>query len=98
MIIDYTDAQGIKRRVELPEGSKASPGEGIPKSVDIDELYQDAPFEFRKRLVEELWNVGLIEENDFNAGDAPNRIRAALLAAIKFDTMSIISFVKSLRR
>jgi len=92
-VVDYLDEQKIKRRVLVPTG--ADPSEGIPLSLDVDQLYLDCPLEFRQRFVAELWAVGLIEKKDFERADAPSLIRSALLATVKTDTVMIINFARS---
>lgn len=92
--IDYLDTNNIKRRVLVPS-KDVDPSEGIPLSLDVDRLFADAPLGFRQRLVAELWAQGLIEKADFLTDTAANRIRAALLAAIKGDTVEIINFARS---
>ncbi len=92
-VVDYLDEQKIKRRVLVPVG--ADPGEGIPLSLDVDQLYADCPLSFRQRLVTELWAVGLIEKKDFDNPNAGNLIRSALLATVKSDTVKIINFARS---
>jgi len=92
-VLDYLDEQKIKRRVLVPVG--ADPSEGIPLSLDVDQLYADCSLEFRQRLVAELWAVGLIEKKDFDNPNAGVLIRSALLAAIKSDTVMIINFARS---
>lgn len=96
--VDFIDKEGIKRRVLMPEGdTDGSTDEGIPISLPVDSLYEQMPLTFRKRLVEELWNVGLIEPEDFLRGDAPNRIRAALMSVIRKDTMDILNLAREMK-
>lgn len=92
-VVDYLDENNIKRRVLVPDGVDAS--EGIPLSLDVDRLYPDTPIEFRRRLVLELHALGLVEKADFLAPDAANKIRSALLATVKSDTVTIINFARS---
>lgn len=94
--VDYTDAEGIKRRVLLPEEG-IDPVEGIPISVPVDTLYQHMPLSFRIRLIEALWVVGLIEPDDFLRLGAADQIRAALLSVVKHDTMDILSMAKEVK-
>lgn len=98
MIVDYIDKEGFRRRVELPDGSKSDPSEGIPLSLNVDELFSDCSKEFRIRIVNELWNQGLVEPKHFFENDAIIRIRAALLAAIKYDTILIQTFAMGDRK
>lgn len=93
--LDYLDADNIKRRVLVPS-KDVDPSEGIPISLDVDRLFPDTPLGFRQRLVNELWAQNLIEKADFLSPTAPNRIRAALLAAIKGDTVEIINYARSM--
>lgn len=92
-IVDYIDDHGIKRRVIVP--ADVDPSEGIRLSCDIDRLYEDAPKDFVIRLVNELWAVGLVTKDDFAKPGAADRIRAALLSAVKHDTVSIMNFTRS---
>lgn len=96
--VDYIDKEGIKRRVLLPVGEEdGAIDEGIPVSLPVDTLYLHMPLTFRKELIEALWNVGLIEPEDFLRGDAPNRIRAALMSVIKHDTMDILNLAREMK-
>jgi hypothetical protein len=92
--LDYVDSNGIKRRVLVPADDGACPEEGIPISLPVDELYAHMPLEFRQRLVEALWAVGLIEPSDYLQRDAPERTRAALLSVVKRDTMDILNLAR----
>lgn len=92
--VDYTDSDGIKRRVMLPVGVTAYE-EGIPLSLDVDRLYGDTPLSFRRRLVEELWARGLIEPCHYTRAGAPELLRAAISSAIKADTLDILTLAKS---
>ena len=94
--VDYVDSEGIKRRVLVPTDDGASPEEGIPVSVPVDELYRHMPLSFRQQLVEALWAVGLIEPADFSQRDAPERTRAALLSVVKHDTMDILNLAREM--
>lgn len=93
--LDYIDEDGIKRRVRLPSND-VDPSEGIPLSLDIDrmEVFKECPLEFRRRLIAELWAQGLVEPSDFIGLDKAEKIRRALLAAVKGDTMLIITFAQ----
>lgn len=88
--VDYRDEHGIKRRVLLPSGVTAHE-EGIPVSLDVDRLYLHCPVDFRRRLVEELWARNLIEPCDFLRAGASELTRAAINAAMKADTLDIIT-------
>lgn len=91
--VDYTDKDGIKRRVLLPAGDH-NVNEGIPISLDLDSLYGHCPVEYRRILTDELWARGLIEPCDFNRPGASELIRAAILAAVKRDTLDIQSLAR----
>ena len=95
--VDYFDKEGIQRRVLLPSDDGATPQEGIPVSLPVDQLYQHMPLKFRIALVEALWNVGLVEPEDFLQRTAPERIRAALMSVIKYDTMDIITLAQEMK-
>ena len=63
-IVDYTDAQGYKRRVAMPDNAlpDENPDSGIPLSVDFSDLVpQFNPVEISNYLFER----GLVEPNDF---------------------------------
>lgn len=93
IIKDIVDQDGIKRRVKLPDEFYANVEEGIPVSVPVDNLYLHMPVEFRRDLVNRLWDVGLIEPKDFAGLEAMGKIRSALLFAAKRDTLDIVQFV-----
>lgn len=88
--VDYTDSNGIRRRVLLPHGI-TDHEEGIPVSLDADRLYLHCPVDFRRRLMEELWARDLIEPCDYKRPGAPELVRAAITAATKADTLDIIT-------
>lgn len=90
--IDYRDEFGIMRRVLLPAG--ASPQEGIPISLPVDELYGHMPIEFRQRLMEALWARELVEPRDFLRAGAAELIRSAWLSVVKYDVMDIQNLAK----
>lgn len=89
---DYIDAQGIPRRVLIPEGE--DPAQGIPISLDLDDLYGHLPTEFRRRLYEEFHAQGLVEACDFLRPEAGNRFRAAMLSLIKHDWLSVTAIAR----
>lgn len=95
--VDYVDAQGIRRRVLLPAGI-SDYKEGIPVSLDVDALFGHTSLEFRRALVEELWARELVEPCDFKRPGAAELIRASLLAVVKQDALSIISFANEVCR
>lgn len=90
--IEYRDSYGILRRALTPEG--ASPEEGVPVSLPIDELYDHMPVDFRRKITEELWAVGMVEPLDYLKPGAVERIRAALLSVCKHDVIDIQSFAR----
>jgi hypothetical protein len=95
---DYVDRDGIQRRVELPPGV-TNYEEGIPVSLDVDRLFMDCSVTFRRTLVAELWARELIAPCDFLVAGAPEKVRAAIQAAIKIDTLDIITLAnKECRR
>lgn len=95
-IVDFLDEDGRWKRVYIPENQlgMVPPEEGIPVSLDISGLYAGVPGEFVTRVSNDLWNVGLIEPKDFLKPGAADKIRAALLSAIRSDTMDIIALAK----
>lgn len=89
--VDYVDAEGIQRRVIIPEGATEYQ-EGIPISLPVDNLYQHCSAEFRQELMAELRARGLIEACDYLKPGASELIRASLIAVVKKDVLDIISF------
>ena len=94
MIIDYVNNDGIMRRVSIPDSGAVNLDEGIPISLPIDNLFLHMPIEFRRELVNSLWDVGLIEPSHFLQPGATERIRAALLSIVKHDAMSVVAYAK----
>lgn len=68
--------------------------EGIPAGLSLDSLYGDCPMPFRKRLQDELYAFGLIEPKDFLQPGAPEKVRAALQAAILHDAVEIVNLAR----
>lgn len=91
---DYIDDKGIQRRVELPSGS-TNYKEGIPVSLDVDRVFSHCSIDFRRNLVAELWAHGLIEPCDFLVAGAPEKVRSAIQACIKLDTLDIITLANT---
>lgn len=91
--VDYTDGDGLQKRVALPPGNKAYE-EGIPVSLDLDQLYGDCPLSFRKRLADELFARGLKEPTDFVRPGAAELVRAAVLGAVRRDALDIIGLAR----
>lgn len=89
--VDYTDREGIKRRVLIPDGV-TDYSEGIPISLSLDSLYPHCPVEYVKTLTDELWARGLVEPCDFRRAGANELVRAALLAVAKKDVLDIVNF------
>lgn len=81
--VDYTDTDGRKRRVLIPEGGK--PEEGLLVSLDLDEVFPDAPADFLTKLHNELWARGLVEPQDYLRAGAPEDFKRALLAIVRLD-------------
>lgn len=94
MIIDYVDKHKIKRRVQVPDTGAVNLEEGIPISLHLDELFPEAPIEFRRELINQLWDMGFIVPNDFLQPGAADRIRAVLLSVVKHDAMSIQAYAR----
>lgn len=90
---DYTDRDGIQRRVIIPTGI-TDYAEGIPISLAVDTLFAQSGIEYRRALIDELWARGLIEPCDYLKPGAAELITAALRAANKRDALDIISFAK----
>ena len=91
---EYTDERGVKRLVLLPDDSAADASEGIPLDLDVETLYPHMPPAFTARLKAELWARGLIQPRDYLAPGAAEKVRSALLAVVKQDTMSILALAK----
>lgn len=87
--VDYVDGAGRKRRSLVPNGSGIHGTEGIPISLDLDDLYPDAPEEFMTLLHNELWARGLIEARDYGQPGAPEQFKRAVLAVIRLDFVRI---------
>lgn len=94
MIIDYITKDGIMRRVQIPDSGAVNLDEGIPISLHVDDLYPHTSIDFRRELVNQLWDMGLIEPKNFLQPGATEKIRAVLLSIIKHDALSIVSFAK----
>jgi len=92
---DYRDESGIMHRVLLPHDD-ALVSEGIPISVEIRQLYDNAPLDFVVRLSNALWDRGLIEPSDFFKPGAHELTRDAFLSCVREDALSIISLAKSM--
>ena len=94
---DYINQQGIQRRVWLLN-TLDDPEQGMPADVfdDLDELYQDASQAFRDKLYSRLWQLNLIEPQDFQKSSAIKRYRQALQFAIKHDATDAIRHIKKL--
>jgi hypothetical protein len=95
MIIDYTDKDGLRQRALVPNNG-VDPGEGVPLSLPIRDLYGHMPLEFQVRLSDALFNRGLVEPRDFLRPGAAELTRNAILDVCKHDALSIISLAKSL--
>lgn len=83
--VDYIDGAGRKRRSLIPDGSGIPGEEGIPLSLDLDDLYPEAPEAFLTQLHNELWSRGLIEARDFLRPGAPEDFKRAVLGVIRLD-------------
>lgn len=94
MILDYTDDNGVQRRVRV-QHEHQSPDKGIPVDMYgiLAELYIDTPQAFRTRLFNGLWHRGLIERQDFMKPDATKRFRQALNSALARDATDSIRYV-----
>jgi hypothetical protein len=91
---DYVDENGIQRRVELPAGA-TNYHEGIPVSLDVDRIFAHCSIDFRRNLVAELWAHGLVEPCDFLVAGAPEKVRSAIQACVKLDTLDILTLASS---
>lgn len=88
--LDYTDKNGLRRRV-LVKSEYDNPEKGIPIDVYdvLDEYLEDASTTFRHKLYTRLWDMGLIEANDFLAATAKQRVRQALNSSLARDAVDI---------
>ncbi len=95
--IDIVDENGIKRRMGILNPHDDAK-EGIPLDVfnDLSDYYGDMPESFRKALFSRLWDTGLIEPQNFLAGDATNKYRQALQLALKSDATNAVNFITKL--
>ena len=96
VIKDYTDADGVKHRVLVPNEDSIVE-EGVPVSLDIRQLYSHMPPGFVAKLTEALWSRGLIEPADYFKPGAHELTRDAILDMVRFDALSIISLARSMR-
>lgn len=90
---DYTDPDGIPRRVLLPPG-ETDTSLGIPISLDLSELYAHMPDDFLPRLYTALHAQGLVEAGDYLTAGADQRFKAALLSVIRNDFLSVQTIAK----
>lgn len=97
MIKEYTDVNGIKRKVKVLN-STDDPTEGIPVDCynDIAELLINSTQHFREKFFHLLWENGLIEPKDFLHKTAHDRLRQCLNMAMKRDAADIIQYITSL--
>lgn len=97
MIKEYTDANGIKRRVKVLNSSDM-PEEGIPVDCynDIAELLVNSTQHFREKFFHLLWENGLVEPKDFLHKTAHDRLRQCLQMAMKRDASDIIQYITTL--
>lgn len=94
---DYTDDRGIKRRVwVLSESDDPSMGMYADVYEDLEIFYEDTSLEFRKRLYERLWAIGLIEPSDFRKPKAKAKYRQTLQFAIANDATDAIRYIQQL--
>lgn len=87
---DYTDKDGILRRVMLPD-DMTPPEQGILISVYLDEELKNRghPIDFIKRLYRELWARGVVSPSDYLRAEAPTLLRSALLATYTTDVQEL---------
>lgn len=91
---DYTDENGIKRRVVLPPDSDLDPREGIPISMPLDEIFETLPASFVARLTDECWKRGLIKPEDYIRPGAGEMYKAAFRAIIATDFHVLVTRAK----
>lgn len=96
-IVDYTDRDGVSRRVEL-KTEHENPAKGIPLDVYyiLDEFFEGTNEEFRIALYKRLYNAGLVEAKDFTHRDARKKIRQALQATLSRDATDIIRYIQEI--
>lgn len=83
--VDFIDDEGRNRRVLVPEESAIAPHEGLPVSLELDDIFPDAPPDFLTRLHNALWQQGLIEPQDYLKPGAPEIYKRALLSVVRLD-------------
>lgn len=94
-IKDYVDPQGITRRVALPDDWHGDdPSEGIPVSLDLDDIYGDLPIEFRRKLYTALHEAGLVTPCDYLPPGASDKFRRALLLCIKHEFFDVLALAR----
>lgn len=81
---DFTDEQGIRQRVLVPEG-ETDLKTGIPLSLDLSPLFGHMPTDFQRELYQSLHDQGLVEPKDYFQPGAGERFRAAMLSVIRHD-------------
>ena len=89
----FVDSAGIPRVALLPK-SETDPSMGIPVSLDISPLYSHMPPEWLRDFTVALHAQGLIKPADFFQPGAADRYKAALLAVIRHDFLSIQALAK----
>lgn len=98
IVRDYVDSSGVKRREETVDQS-APLGEGIPRSVQLEELLERGVSESTlKTLYTELHARGLIEPADFLKPHAIRDIQSALMGTLKLDAGAIQRLAKDQQR
>jgi len=94
---DWIDASGVRRRSWL-QFEADSPEQGMPADVfdDLDILYQGTSETFRIILYGRLWDLNLIEPQDYDTNIAIRHYRQALQFAIRHDATDAIRHIRQL--
>lgn len=94
-IVDYTDKDGVTRRVDV-NSEHDNPDKGIPIDVYyiLDEYLSETSQDFRNDFYNRLYQVGLIEKNDFENPNARTKVRRALQSTLARDATDIIRYIE----
>ena len=93
-IVDYTDENGVTRRVDV-KSEHDNPAKGIPVDVYyiLDEYLEETTPEFRNAFYKRLYDRGLVEHQDFLQPDARTKVRQALQATLSRDATDMIRYI-----
>lgn len=87
--LDYTDPDGYRYRVLIPEGSPASHAHMGVRVGPPDLATLNLPSHIERRLNNELFSRGLITVADVRR--RPGDVQAAVMAAMKADAQTVMA-------